>query len=200
MSRSEKMKYIVREAPLFPLMNYAEALDTILSTSPGGQGQILQQLLNTHRSIRYKLTARYVALQTSEIIHLLQSFIYEEKDGDQIITEHGEDEVASITDALIERAEILFISELYIEAASILFAIVKGIEPELCNVYDEGYTYQTILDDSFHFLRKIALREYNIEARTVIISMARQFFDSIEEEDRYYDKEWIELIRLLGEI
>jgi hypothetical protein len=44
----------------------------------------------------------------------------------------------------------------YLDAAGIAFAIILAIEPELCLVYDEGWTYQMVIANAFDFLTQIS--------------------------------------------
>src|ERR1700730_13968747 len=142
----------------------------------------------------YMQTACHTQLQTREIVHLLESFIEEEKNGEHIVSEAGEDAVQELTSVLLEKGSELLKQKRYLEAASTGFAILVVLEPELCNVYDEGCTYQCIMKDAFNFLETLATQKYSLETATTLLCIAIQFFEARREDDRYYDREWKTLI------
>jgi hypothetical protein len=147
MSRSEKLRYIRTGPELFPIMDeqYTELLGQVFQTISGGaESKFFQKITDWDHSLRYRLIARFVPLQTAEMIHLLQSSIQEENDGDHTISEVGEETVQDIAFSLFERGRELMKLDRRLEAASTAFAILMAVEPELCNVYDEGFLKQPL--------------------------------------------------------
>ncbi|AEW00901.1 hypothetical protein A4D02_13155 [Niastella koreensis] len=111
MSRSEKMKYFKSKPSLFSLTDYATRLEQIIEKQPEGVAlATLNNLIQRDRSILYEMTARFVPMgTTAEIVAFLQAFIAEEKDGNNIISEEGENAVEKIANAFLERgSKLLF--------------------------------------------------------------------------------------------
>ena len=121
-----------------------------------------------------------------------------QKDEEDIVSEAGEDTVQRITDALLQRGNELLKQERHMEAAGTAFAILVAVEPQLCYVYDEGITYQSIVEGAFDFLGKIGQQAYSLETAMALVCIAIHFFEGREEDDRYYDDEWKAAIVALG--
>ncbi|SHM74460.1 hypothetical protein SAMN05216311_103128 [Chitinophaga sp. CF418] len=190
------MRYSRYVPSLFPLENYTTQLKKIMDEQPASLAQkTLEQLIQRERSISYEMIARFVPMETTaEMLTFLQAFIAEEKNGEDIITEDGENAVEKITMAFLERGKELINIGNCIIAAEIAFAIILAIEPELCLVYDEGWTYQMIIIDTFGFLNQIGNQQLSDNVFDSLSKTASQHFNSIPEEDRYYDDKWEEII------
>jgi hypothetical protein len=192
---SEKLKNLQLDFVEFPLQDYEELLEDILKNCQEGPAiSLLIQTLKHDRGFRYEMIARYIPLDLDKILHLLGSFIEEQKLGEVVISQTGEDEVQRITDALTDRGKELFVAGKYAEAFNTGFAILLAIEPELPNVYDEGITYQGIIDETFGFLAGMAMGKYSPEIAALLKAKALLLFTGLNENDRYYDDEWLDLI------
>jgi hypothetical protein len=196
MSKSEKMRYSRYVSSLFPLENYTTQLKKIMDEQPASLAQnTLEQLIQRERSIAYEMIARFVPMETTtEMLTFLKAFIAEEKNGEDIISEDGENAVEKITMAFLERGKDLINTGNCNIAAEIAFAIILAIEPELCLVYDEGWTYQMIIIDTFGFLNQIGNQQLSDNVFDSLFKIASQHFNSIPEKDRYYDDKWEEII------
>ena len=194
---NEKMKYMQHYQDTFPLMDYEEQLLKVLNEQPDGSAwSLLMEILAHDRAIRYQLLARYIPLNLDKMLHLLQSFIQEQKQGEDTIPEAGENELQRLTDALTERGKELLDAGEFLEAADTGFAILLAMEPELPNVYDEGISYQAIVDETFGFLRTIAKEKYGPETKALLQARTATLYSERKEADRYYDDEWLGLIKL----
>ena len=138
------MRYFRSTPSPFSLTDYATRLELIMEGQPDGVAlDTLKDLIQRERPILFEMNARFVPMgTTAEIVAFLQAFIAEEKNGNNIISEQGEDAVEKIANAFLERGSELVKAKAYLDAAAIAFAIILAIEPELCFVYDEGWTYQ----------------------------------------------------------
>jgi hypothetical protein len=196
MSKSEKMRYSKYITSPFPLENCTVWLEEILEKQPASFAQkTLLNLIQRDRSILYEMIARFVPMQaTAEMLAFLQAFIAEEKKGEDIISEDGEVAVEKITTAFLERGKELIDTGNYLLAAGIALAIILAIEPELCFVYDEGWTYQMIITETFDFLSQISKQQLSPDAFDSLRQTVAELFNSRREEDRYCDDKWKEVI------
>lgn len=194
MSRSEKMRYFRNAAPSFPLADYTAKLEKVIEQQPEGFFSYLGDLIHRDRSISYQMVARFVPMQREEMVNLLQAYISEEKNGDSTISEDGENAVQKVTIAFHEKAGELIKTGSFLEAAEIAFAILLVVEPELCNVYDEGWTYQMLVSDAFQLLEQIGGLPLNPKIFETLSQRANQIYESRQEQDRYCDHQWEQLI------
>ncbi len=197
MSRSEKMRYFRNEAPPFPLEDYTEKLQKVIGEQPEVFFSYLGDLIRRDRSISYQMVARFVPMQREEMINLLKAYISEEKNGDSTISEEGENAIQRVTMALNEKAGELIKARSFLEAAEIAFAILFVIEPELCNVYDEGWTYQMVVSDAFQLLEQIGGFPMNSTIFETLRQRAIQIYESRQKQDCYCDHQWEPLISKL---
>lgn len=182
----------------FSLTNYTDRLEKIMEKQPSGVAQTtLKHFIQRDRSILYEMIARFVPMGTTEeIVAFLQAFIAEEKNGDNIISEDGEVAVEKIATAFLERGSELIHTGAYLDAAGIAFAIILAIEPELCFVYDEGWTYQMVIADAFDFLTQISKQNINPDISDSLVQIATGFYNGRLKEDRYNDHKWEEAISI----
>ncbi|WPV70554.1 hypothetical protein [Chitinophaga sp. LS1] len=196
MSKSEKMRYI-RNVPIpFPLENYTAQLKMIMEKNPSSPAHsFLDELIQRDRSIAYEMIARFVPMETTaEILTFLKAFIAEEKKGDDYISDDGQNAVEKIARSLLERGRESINAKNYLTAAETAFAIILAIEPELCMVLDEGWTYQMILIESFEYLGQIGKLPLSPDVFDLLLQQTIKHFKSIREEDRYVDDKWKELM------
>jgi hypothetical protein len=196
MSRSEKMRYYRHTQPIFPLEDYTAKLEKAFENQTEGFLTHLGDLIRRERSVSYQIVARFVPMQREEMVNLLQAKISEEKNGESIISEDGEDAVQKITIAFHEKAGELIKTGAFLEAAEIAFVIVIVVEPELCNVYDEGWTYQMIVADAFQLLEKIGGSPLNPDISETLSQKTTQIYNSRPEQGRYCDSLWEKSISL----
>ena len=196
MSRSEKMRYYRHTQPIFPLEDYTAKLEKAFENQTEGFLTYLGDLIRRERSVSYQMVARFVPMQREEMINLLQAKISEEKNGESIINEDGGNAVQKTTIAFHEKAEELLKTGSFLEAAEIAFVIVIVVEPELCNVYDEGWTYQMIVSDAFQLLEKIGGLSFNPDISEALSQKTTQLYNSRPEQDRYCDDQWEQLVPL----
>jgi hypothetical protein len=196
MSKSEKMRYSKDIPSPFSLANYTDRLEKIMEKQPSGVAQTtLKNFIQRDRSILYEMIARFVPMgTTAEVLAFLQAFIAEEKNGDDIIGEDGEVAVERIATAFLERGSELIHTGAYLDAAGIAFAIILAIEPELCFVYDEGWTYQMVIADAFDFLTQISNQHISSDIFDSLLQIANGFYNGRREEDRYFDHKWEDAI------
>ena len=196
MSKSERMRYLEHIPSPFSLIDYAARLENILEKQPGGAAlTILKNLIQRDRTILYEMIARFVPMgTTAEIIAFLQAFIAEEKDGDNTISEEGEEAVEKIAYAFLKKGSELMYAGAYLDAAAIAFAIIIAIEPELCLVYDEGWTYQMVIANAFEFLTQISNQHISTDTFDSLLQMANGFYNGRRQEDRYFDHKWEDAI------
>lgn len=196
MSKSKKMRYLKNLDTPFILENYIPQLKLIMeqqSTSP--IHNFLEELIHRERSIAYEMIARFVPMETtSEILAFLQAFISEEKKGDDYMNEDGQEAVEKIAWSFLDKGKELINKDNYLAAAEIAFAIILAIEPELCMVYDEGWTYQYTIIQSFELLNEIGKKPLSPDVFDLLLQKATKHFNSIREEDRYVDDKWNELM------
>lgn len=199
MSRSEKMRYFRSEPSPFSLTDYATRLKQILEKQPDGVAlATLKYLIQRERPILYEMTARFVQMgTTNEMVAFLQAFIAEEKKGDSIISEEGENAVEKIAYAFLKRGSELVQARAYLEAAAIAFAIILAVEPELCQVYDEGWTYQMVIANAFDFLTQIINQQTSQDIFDALLQLANGYYNGRRKEDRYFDDKWEEVILIL---
>ncbi|SFW48693.1 hypothetical protein [Chitinophaga sancti] len=192
MSKSEKRRYL-RNAPIpFPLENYTAQLKMIMEKNPSSPAHsFLDELIQRDRSIAYEMIARFVPMETTaEILTFLKAFIAEEKKGDDYISDDGQDAVEKIARSLLERGRESINAKNYLTAAETAFAIILAIEPELCMVLDEGWTYQMILIESFEYLDQIGKLPLSPDVFDLLLQQTIKHFKSIRDEDRYVDDKW----------
>lgn len=196
MSKSERLRYLRNADSSFPLENYTAQLKTIIETQPESfMYNFLEELIQRDRSFAYEMIARFVPMETTdEILTFLQAYITEEKKGDDYINEDGEDAVAKIAESFLEKGRELINKDNYLTAAEIAFAIILAIEPELCMVDDEGWTYQYIIIQSFELLNEIGKKPLSSDVFDLLLQKATKHFNSIREDDRYVDDKWKELM------
>lgn len=183
----------------FSLTDYATRLELIMAAQPDGIAlDTLKNLIQRERPILYEMTARFVPMvTTNEMVAFLQAFIAEEKKGDDIISEEGENAVEKIAYAFLERGNELVQAGAYIEAAAIAFAIILAIEPELCKVYDEGWTYQMVIANTFDFLTQVINQHSSLDIFDSLLQLANGYYIGRQKEDRYVDDKWEEVILIL---
>lgn len=193
------MRYSKSIPSPFSLTDYAMRLEQIMEKQPNGVAlAILKDLILRERSILYEMIARLVPMgTTAEIVSFLQAFIAEEKNGNSIISEEGENAVEKIAYAFLERGNELVQARAYIEAAAIAFAIILAIEPELCHVYDEGWTYQMVIANAFDFLIQIITQHISLDIFDSLLQLANGYYNGRRAEDRYFDDKWKEVILIL---
>ena len=195
MSKSERMRYSGHMPSPFSLIDYAARLENILEKQPGGVAlTTLKNLIQRDRTILYEMIARFVPMGTAEIVAFLQAFIAEEKNGNNIISEEGENAVEKIANAFLKRGSELVQARAYLDAAGITFAITLAIEPELCLVYDEGWTYQMVIANAFDFLTQISNQHISTDTFDSLLQMANGFYNGRRQEDRYFDHKWEDAI------
>jgi hypothetical protein len=196
MSKSEKMRYSKYVSSPFPLENYTAQLKEIMEKQPSCFAQnTLLHLIQRDRSILYEMVARFVPMETTaEMLTFLLAFIAEEKNGEDIISEDGEVAVEKMTTAFLKRGKELIDTGNYLHAARIALAIILAIEPELCFVYDGGWTYQMIITEAFDFLSQISKQQLSPHVFDSLRQTATELFNSRREEDRYCDDKWKEVI------
>ena len=190
------MRYFRSTPSPFPLTDYATRLELIMEAQPDGVAlNTLKNLIQRERPILYEMTARFVPMgTTAEIVALLQAFIAEEKNGNNIISEEGENAVEKIANAFLKRGSELVQARAYLDAAGITFAIILAIEPELCLVYDEGWTYQMVIANAFDFLTQISNQHISTDTFDSLLQMANGFYNGRRQEDRYFDHKWEDAI------
>lgn len=167
-----------------------------MEKQPNGVAQFtLKNFIQRDRSILFEMTARFVPMATTnEMVAFLQAFIAEEKKGNKIISEEGENAVEKIANAFLKRGSELVQTKAYLDAAAIAFAIILAIEPELCFVYDEGWTYQMVIAEAFDFLTQISNQPVGPDIFHSLLQMATGFYNGRRAEDRYFDHKWDEVI------
>lgn len=196
MSKSERLRYLRNADTPFSLENYTAQLKTIIETQPASLiHNFLDELIDRDRSIAYEMIARFVPMETTaEILTFLQAYITEEEKGEDYISEDGEEAVAKIAESFLEKGRELINKDNYLTAAEIAFAIILAIEPELCMVKDEGWTYQYTIIQSFELLNKIGKKPLSPDVFDLLLEKATKHFNSIREEDKYVDDKWKELL------
>lgn len=162
------------------------------------QPSTIDKLYKNDRAFRYKFLAIYAPLHIPEMIQLLNSCIYEQKDGKRTISERGEYKVEKLINIFMKRAHYVLNQERYVEAASIAFAVIFSIEQDMCHVYDKGINYQEIIEKTFYFLATLANHNYNLETSVALIYIANKLLEEINEDERLYDEEWRDAIIALG--
>lgn len=145
----------------------------------------------------YKMVARFAPLSYLQCLELIQDFIRAEKNDEETISEDGEAEVSKLTDVLMIRAGQLRAVDEYMAATEMVFAVIMAVEPELPNVYDEGWCYQTILNDGFEFMTDMAQEISDSEVLEQLHELTLDHFESRNEADSYYESQFEELLALV---
>lgn len=196
MSKSEKMKYIMARPLPYDIDQHIPALEKLLATLPNSEHlTTLREYAVDDEALLYKMVARFVPLDYTETIALLQGFVQYEKNDNYIITEDSEIEVGKITEALLARADRCRTAGNTDEAMDIAFAILKVIEPEMECVYDEGFTFQCIMEEVFHFITEMieaqtSAKEQHLRNRFV------QQHEARTNAERYCDYMWDDALKL----
>jgi hypothetical protein len=142
---------------------------------------------------RYEVIAQLVPMDGERSKILLSTLIEQEKIDDYLITEDSETLIQQLTDTLYEQAEILFNGKSIVASVEIIFTILVIIEHEMQYVYDEGFTFQCIMDDGFKLLNKIAAENYDQNTATALTSVAKEYNKLRSEDMRNYDDEWADI-------
>ncbi|MBB5439657.1 hypothetical protein HDC92_003353 [Pedobacter sp. AK017] len=175
-------------------------MEKVLSALPNnGHLTTLWEYAVDDETLRYKMVARFVPLDYLETIALLQGFIQNEKNGGHTITEDSEDEVEKITEALLLRASSCSTDGKIDEAMDIAFAILKVIEPAMENVYDEGYTFQCIMEEAFDFITTMIDEQNSVKKQQHLRNRLLKQHEERTDAERYCDHMWDENCWLNGE-
>ncbi|MBB5438509.1 hypothetical protein HDC92_002185 [Pedobacter sp. AK017] len=197
---SEKMKCIMARPVRYDIDRHVPVLEKVLSALPNnGHLTTLREYAVDDETLRYKMVARFVPLDYLETIALLQGFIQNEKNGGHTITEDSEDEVEKITAALLLRAASCSADGKIDEAMDIAFAILKVIEPAMENVYDEGYTFQCIMEEAFDFITKMIDEQSSVKKQQHLRNRLLKQHEERTDAERYCDHMWDENCWLNGE-
>ncbi len=124
---------------------------------------------------------------------LLSALIEEEKIDDYLITEESETDIQVLTDDLYAQAEKLLHKKSFVPSAEIILIILVIIEHEMQYVYDEGFTFQCIIEDGFSHLKKIAAENYDQDTATALTSVIADYKKRRSEDMRVYDEEWTDI-------
>lgn len=146
----------------------------------------------------YKMAARFLPFSPTENQELISGFILAEKDGEDTISEDGENEVEQLTNVLLVRASNFKEVHEFISAAELAFAVILAVEPEIPNVYDEGWTYQTILNDAFEFLTNMAEEIENVKVIEKLYEMTLDHFENRDADDSHWEHKFEELLETLN--
>jgi hypothetical protein len=197
MSKSEKTRYIMSRPLPYDIDQHVPVLEKVLSALPNnGHLTMLREYAVDDETLLYKMVARFVPLGYLETIALVQGFIQNEKNGEHIITEDSEDEVERITEALLSRAATCSTDGKIDEAVDIAFAILKVIEPAMENVYDEGYTFQCIMEEAFDFITTMINKQSSVKKQQHLRDRLLQQHEARTDAERYCDHMWDEALRL----
>jgi hypothetical protein len=181
----------------YDIDQHVPVLEKVLSALPNnGHLTTLREYAVDDETLLYKMVARFVPLDYLETIALLQGFIQNEKNGEHIIAEDGEDEVEKVTEALLSRAASCSADGNTDEAVDIAFAILKVIEPAMENVYDEGYTFQCIMEEAFDFITTMINKQSSVKKQQHLRDRLLQQHEARTDADRYCDHMWDEALRL----
>jgi hypothetical protein len=199
MSKSEKMRYIMLRPLRFDIAEHVPVLEKVLSALPNNEHlTTLREYAVDDEALLYKMVARFVPLDYLETIALLQGFIQNEKNGEHTITEDSEDEVEKITEALLSRAAGCSADGKIDEAVDIAFAILKVIEPAMENVYDEGFTFQCILEEAFDFITTMIDEQSSVKQQQHLRDRLLQQHEARTDAERYCDHMWDEALKSLN--
>lgn len=199
MSKSEKMKYMTARPIQYNINQHMEALEKILAALPDkGHLTTLKEYAVHDCRLFYKMLARFLPFSHLQHLELVQGFIIDEKDGEDIITEDGEMEVARLTDVLMQRAGNFKEVNEFIKAAELAFAVILAVEPEIPNVYDEGWTYQCILDDAFEFMTEMVAEIENVKIIEKLHEMTLDHFDNRDPDDSHWEHQFQDLLKILS--
>lgn len=185
----------------YNINQHLPALQKVLNALPDiGHLTLLKEYAVHDDCLLYKMVARFTPLSYLQCLELIQGFILAEKNDEEIISEEGETEVSKLTNVLMIRAGGLRSIDEYMAAAEVVFAVIKAIEPELPNVYDEGWGYQTILNDAFEFMTDMAKEISDTEVLEQLHKLTLDHFESRDEADSYYEHQFEELLAVISKI
>ncbi|TKC07678.1 hypothetical protein [Pedobacter frigoris] len=196
--KSEKMRYIDVGPFYYDIKRHVSALEKVLGALPDkGYLTTLKEYGVHDYRLLYKMAARFLPLSYDEGLSLVAGFIAAEKDSEDIITEYGEIEVEKLTDVLMQRAGSLREVDEFIAAAELALAVIMAVEPEVPHVYDEGITYQTILDDAFEFMKELVAEIDEAEVLEKLHEMTVGHFENRDPGDCYYESQFEELLGVM---
>ncbi|MEP7374570.1 MAG: hypothetical protein ABI675_14345 [Chitinophagaceae bacterium] len=158
---------------------------------------IMREISTGHSHVSKEVICRCMPLSKKEMEVMLHSVIDAEADGDDIISADAEMAVEKITAALMENAAELIQKGETIQAAMIGSVIITVIESRMERVYDEGWTFQCIVKDAFELLKRISEQSYSADIAGKLIATCFQVFESRDEDIKYYDDEWQEVMNAL---
>jgi|GEM_PF-4071140 len=159
--------------------------------------KIMSNISTGHSHIGKEVVSRNILLTKKEMGILLNSVIDAEAGDDDIINPEGEMAVEQITSAMIENAAELIQKNELIQAALIGCVIISVIESRMGKVYDEGWTFQGIIKDGFELLHRISRQTITNDMREELVAECTVAFNSRDDDNRYYDNEWKEVINAL---
>jgi hypothetical protein len=156
--------------------------------------QQLQGIVNAliHNSIinLYVLVTHLADLSPTQLEFVLKAAIKNIKTKDDLITEDGELEIERIIVPVIERGTKLVENNSFIEASQLFFVILVIIEHEMQFVYDEGVTFQLIIQDCFKGLTSIAEKNYDQNMGKALAGLAAVYNRTRSDSFDVYDDEW----------
>lgn len=191
------MRYIMASPVRYDIDRHVPVLEKVLSALPNNRHlTTLREYAVDDEALLYKMVARFVPLDYPETIALMQGFIQNEKNGEDTITEDSEDEVEKVTEALLSRAANCKADGKIDEAADIAFAILKVIEPEMGCVYDEGFTFQCIMEEAFDFIATMIEEQSSVKKQQHLRGRLLQQHEARTDADRYCDHMWDEALNV----
>lgn len=128
---------------------------------------------------------------------MLHSVIYLESDDDGTIHQDAEDIVQRIAIALMKNAAELLAKGDIEPAAEMTCAIITVIENRMERVYDEGFSFQCIVKDTFELLTRISQLALPKNIAEKVATICIKAFESRDEDNRYNDDEWQKVISAL---
>jgi hypothetical protein len=159
---------------------------------------LLLDMVVQDKKLLYRLTVRLMPMCTEDAVALLNDAIEVIKGESALLNSNGQEEVAKITDALMEKSKEHLANGQLLEAASACFAILLAIEPQLSAVTDEGDILQTIMKETFDYLHALPDTVQDPGVFSTLSATTTRLLDTIPVEDRCYEADWVRMAERFG--
>lgn len=193
---SEKMRYLdIAEIQVPP--GRLQQLQELVSGMPKVRLQkLILQVAEQDWVVQCQLVARLVPMSLEDTVSLLQQVIAYAQHGQEMLESEAQEQIEKVTDALLVRADDLADEGKIVEAATVGFAVMLAVEPQMEKVSDEGHILQHIITETISFLSALRENPADPQVFSLLAITAQTLLDSFPEEDRYYEEDWKQLVKM----